>query len=470
MTKIQSTSSPGTLAITAATLPDEMPLRLFPGGRWTIAAASCVVQLSLGTVYAASVLTGAVMHEYSVSNTAATLAFTISIVALGITAGFGGAFQRRFGPRVTATASGILYGGGLCLAGVAPNLLVFYLGFGVIAGIGLGLGYIVPVAMLLRWFPDKRGLISGLAVAGFGGGAMVASPVATQLLATAGLHHTLVVLGVAYLLVIVAAAQLFRAAPEGYAPAGCAPLVAQVAKHDRREKTLSQALRSSSWYLLWLILALNVTAGTALVCVAAPLAQSFCGVDAATAALVVGAISAANGFGRPFWGWASDKIGRPVTFLALFALQFVAFRALGQVTDFAMLLSLAAIIGMCLGAGFATMPAFTADNFGSKHAGAIYGAMLTAWSAGAVLGPLIITSVDYRTAAIDISWLMLASLVLPVLAARRRWLHDRSMKLARAFESLCAATQQTLSMLVVPDRRMLQPKEAISRTVSTREV
>lgn len=470
MTKIQSTSSPAPLAATAATWPNETPSRLFRGGRWTIAAASCLVQLSLGTVYAASVLLRAVMDEYSVSKTAATLAFTISIVALGITAGFGGAFQRRFGPRATATASGVLYGSGLCLAGLAPNLSIFYLGFGVIAGIGLGLGYIVPVAMLLRWFPDKRGLISGLAVAGFGGGALVVSPIATRLLATIGLHHTLIVLGVAYLLIIVAAAQFFRAAPEGYAPAGCAPRVAEVAKHDRREATLAGAPRSPTWYLLWLILALNVMAGTALVCVAAPLAQSFCGVDEATAALVVGAISATNGLGRPFWGWASDKIGRPTTFLTLFALQFVAFRALSQVSDFPMLLALAAIIGMCLGAGFAAMPAFTADHFGSKHAGAIYGAMLTAWSAGAVMGPLIITSLDYRTAAITISWLMLASVALPVLAAGRRWFHAGTRTLGGAFDGLRTVAQQASSMLVAPDRGMLQPKRVISRDMPARDI
>jgi OFA family oxalate/formate antiporter-like MFS transporter len=392
--------------------------RVSTGNRWVIAAASCFFQLALGTVYASSVLLRPVMEEFSVSKTVATLAFTLSILALGVTAGFGGAFQRRFGPRAIATTSGLLYGGGVCLAGLAPNIATFYLGFGLIGGIGLGLGYIVPVAMLLRWFPDKRGLISGLAVAGFGSGALVVSPVATRLLDAVGLDETLIVLGLAYFLVIVASAQFFRAAPEGYAPEGWVAPAAET-RRGVQHLTLREAMRSSNWYLLWLILALNVTAGTALVSVAAPLAQSFCDVDATTAALIVGAISITNGLGRPFWGWASDKIGRPATFLILFAIQVFAFRALGQVADFGMLLVLAAVIGMCLGAGFAAMPAFVADFFGSKHAGAIYGAMLTAWSAGAVAGPLMMTSLDYRSAASAIAWLMLFSVPLPLVVAAR---------------------------------------------------
>lgn len=462
MTTTHPTTSLATLAAAGAR-PSATLARDAGGGRWTVAVASCLVQLALGTIYSSSVLVRPMMDAYSVSKTAATLAFTISIVALGITAGFGGSFQRRFGPRATATASGLLYGGGVCLAGIAPNLATFYLGFGIIGGIGLGLGYIVPVAMLLRWFPDKRGLISGLAVAGFGGGAMVVSPVATGLLTAVGLHHTLVLLGLGYLVVIVAGAQFFRAAPEGFVPAGWTP---PSAAGDRggRHATLAEALRAPSWYLLWLILALNVTSGTALVSVAAPLAQSFCGLDAATAALVVGAISITNGFGRPFWGWASDKIGRPATFATLFVIQVFAFRALGHVSDFSMLLVLAAVIGMCLGAGFAAMPAFAADFFGSKHTGAIYGAMLTAWSAGAVAGPLVMTGLDYRVAAADISWLMLASVPLPIVAAARGALSaDALLDLPRTLRGLVERRADWIGLVLLSlGVACLQPKRAVS--------
>ena len=443
MTTIQESASVVMSIATETARECSRPARVLPASRWIIAVASCFFQLALGTVYASSVLLRPVMEEYSVSKTVATLAFTLSILALGITAGFGGAFQRRFGPRAIATTSGLLYGGGVCLAGVAPNIGMFYLGFGLIGGIGLGLGYIVPVAMLLRWFPDKRGLISGLAVAGFGCGAMVVSPVATRLLAGLGLHHTLLILGLSYLSFIVAAAQFFRAAPDGYVPKRWTPPAAEIGRHGAHHSTIAEAMRSSNWYLLWLILALNVTAGTALVSVAAPLAQSFCGVDATTAALIVGAISVTNGLGRPFWGWASDKIGRPATFLVLFVIQVFAFRALCHVADFGTLLALAAVIGMCLGAGFAAMPAFVADFFGSKHAGAVYGAMLTAWSAGAVAGPLMMTAIDYRSAASAISWLMLFSALLPLVAAARGSVGRSSMlSVVEAWRSLRRAESQ----------------------------
>ncbi len=410
--------------------------RLATPNRWAIAVASCVVQLALGSIYASSVLLTPVMEQYGVSRAAANLTFTITIAALGITAGFGGALQRRYGPRAIATLSGILYGGGVCLAAVAPNVATLYVTFGAIGGIGLGLGYIVPVAMLIRWFPDKRGLISGLAVAGFGGGAMVASPVAAVLLRTVGLHQTLLALGLVYLVIIILAAQFFRAAPEGYVPQGWTPPAGGEHGRDGRHYTLAEALRSRRWYLLWLILALNVTAGAALISVAAPLAHDLCGVAPSTAALAIIAISLTNGLGRPLWGWASDRIGRPATFLGLFLIQFLAFRALAQLSDFGPLLLLFAAIGMCFCAGFAAMPAFAADFFGSKHAGAIYGAMLTAWSAGATAGPILIASVDYRTAASLLSWLMLASAALPLWAGRRsfaRRLQTGATRLADEF-------------------------------------
>ena len=416
--------------------------------RWTIAVASIIVQLALGTVYASSVLVLPIMARYGVSKAEAALTFTLTIAALGITAGFGGVLQRRYGPRAIATAAGLLYGGGVCLAAFAPNIVVLYLTFGIIGGIGLGLGYIVPVAMLIRWFPDKRGLISGLAVAGFGGGAMAVSPFAAALLRSTGLHGTLIVLGLAYIGIIVAAAQFFRAAPEDYAPKGWQRPVSADHGAAARHYTLAEALRSPGWYLLWLVLALNVTAGAALVSVAAPLAQNICGVTPTTAALAVMAISLTNGAGRPLWGWASDKIGRPATFAILFLVQFVAFRALAGVAEFGPLLALCMVIGMCFGAGFAAMPAFAADFFGSKNAGAIYGAMLTAWSAGAVAGPTLIASIDYRLAAGMIAWLMLASAALPL------WIGRRTLLAAlRASTAWCAekfAADDEVSVTAAP--------------------
>lgn len=405
--------------------------------RWAIAVAAFFVQLSLGSVYAWSVFLPHVIDIYHVPKLSANATFSITLAALGITAGFGGLFQSRYGPRAIATTGGILYGLGLILAGLTtnlgspPNLVVLYLTYGVLGGIGIGLGYIVPLAMLIKWFPDRRGFITGLAVAGFGLGALFTAQIASPLVApgSIGLGSTLLYLGIAYMLIVVIAAQFFRRAPEGYAPAGWTPSAALQAIRATRDFTLAEALRTPSWYLLWLILALNVTAGAALISVAAPLAHTFTGVTLTTAAVLVSTISIFNGLGRLFWGWISDFIGRPFTFLSLFVIQLIMFALLPSIGSFGLILVPAAIIALCYGGGFGTMPAFAADFFGPKNAGTIYGAMLTAWSAGGILGPILIAAFgttahpDYVTPLYIIAGIMLVSCPFPLIArvvARRR--------------------------------------------------
>jgi len=388
--------------------------------RWVIAIAAFCMQLALGAVYAWSVFLTPVIKLYGASKPAANLTFTITLVALGITAGFGGYFNSRFGPRTIATVAGILYGLGVFLAAfVAPNLFLLYLTYGVIGGIGLGLGYIVALAMLIKWFPDRRGFITGLAVAGFGLGAAITGPIAANVLLPAfQLNTTFLILGIVYMVVVVVAAQFFRRAPEGYAPAGWTPSVQQQSVRSVREYTLTEALSSPRWYVLWLILALNVTAGAALISVAAPLAHDFTGVTLAVASALVVTISIFNGVGRLFWGWISDTIGRPFTFLSLFIIQIIAFALTPLIGpgQFAVLFIPASIIGFCYGGGFGTMPAFAADFFGPKNAGTIYGVMLTAWSAGAIVGPILIASVDFRTALYIIAVIMAVSTILPIIA------------------------------------------------------
>ena len=407
--------------------------------RWVLAIAAFLMQLALGSVYAWSVFLKPVASLYyhvpakllgSAELKPTNFTFSIVLLALGITAGFGGYLNNRFGPRVVATAGGILYGIGVLLAAfAAPNIFVLYLTFGIIGGIGIGLGYIVALAMLIKWFPDRRGFITGLAVAGFGGGALITGLVAAALIASVGVNNTFLYLGIAYLVVIVVVAQFFRTAPDGYAPAGWTPSARQQSDRVARDYTLLEAFRLPRWYLLWLILALNVTAGAALISVASPLAQKFTGVDAVTAALLVSVIGIFNGAGRLFWGWLSDGIGRPFTFLSMFVIQAIVFALLPSVSNFTVLLIPAAIIALCYGGGFGTMPAFAADFFGPKNAGTIYGAMLTAWSAGGIVGPILITSfgagtnIDYRTPLYIIAVIMLVSAALPLVArvlARRR--------------------------------------------------
>jgi len=388
--------------------------------RWVIAGAAVVMQLALGAVYAWSVFLPKVMDLYHVSKVSANATFSITLVALGVTAGFGGYLNSRFGPRTIAMVAGTLYGLGVFLASfVSPNITLLYLTYGVIGGIGLGLGYIVALAMLIKWFPDRRGFITGLAVAGFGGGAAITAPIASYLLLPSlKLNTTFLVLGIVYFVIVVAAAQFYRRAPDGYAPAGWTPSVQQQRVRSTREYRLGEALSSPKWYVLWLILALNVTAGAALISVAAPLARDFTGVALTTASALVVTISIFNGIGRLFWGWVSDFIGRPFTFLSLFVIQIIAFALMPLIGQgqFALLFIPASAIAFCYGGGFGTMPAFAADFFGPRNAGTIYGVMLTAWSAGAIAGPILIASVDFRTALYIIAVIMAVSTILPLVA------------------------------------------------------
>ena len=379
-----------------------------------IAAAAFCMQLAFGAVYGWSVFLNPLREQFGASKPEANLTFTITLAVLGLTAGFGGSLQRRIGPRATATIAGLLYGSGVILSGFAPNLGMLYLSYGVIGGIGLGFGYIVPLAVLIAWFPDKRGFITGLAVTGFGLGALVTSPLATELIRIYGVQSTLIILGAAFLVIAVAAAQVLRPAPADYAPPGWTPVVQQ-ASGFAAETTLGEALRTPHWYLLWSILALNVTAGAALISVAAPLAQELTQVGPALGAVAVCLISLFNGIGRLFWGAISDRLGRAATFLVMFLLQACAFMALPVVDQFWLLLVPAAVIALCYGGGFGTMPAFATDVFGAKNAGTIYGAMLSAWSAGAIAGPLLIAAVPYRTALPVIAGVLACAAILPVL-------------------------------------------------------
>lgn len=386
--------------------------------RWVIAIAAFCMQLALGAVYAWSVFLNPVISEYKVPRAQANFTFSVALLALGVTAGFGGYLNNRFGPRAIASVAGLIYGAGIILAGFsAPNLFVLYLTYGIIGGIGLGLGYIVALTMLIKWFPDRRGFITGLAVAGFGGGAALTGPIAANfMLKPLGLNKTFVVLGIVYLVIVVGAAQFFRRAPDGYAPPNWTPVSRPQDIRSKRDYSLREALTSPRWYILWLTLALNVTAGAALISVASPLAQKFTLVSAGVASTLVVTISIFNGAGRLFWGWVSDFIGRPYTFLSLFVIQIFCFALTPLIRNFALLFIPASLIGLCYGGGFGTMPAFAADFFGPKNAGTIYGAMLTAWSAGGILGPLLIGAMDYTTALYIIAGVMLLSCALPFIA------------------------------------------------------
>jgi OFA family oxalate/formate antiporter-like MFS transporter len=389
--------------------------------RWLIAVAGIVMQIALGAVYAWSVFRNPLTQSYGWTVSQATLIFELAIFMLGLAAFAGGLWLKSAGPRRVALVGGLCYGLGTVFAGQAGNnLLLFTLSYGVLGGIGLGLGYIVPVATLIKWFPDKRGMITGLAVAGFGAGALITAPVAQRLLSSVGVSQTFTLLGVVYFILVSGPALLMKLPPDDYRPAGWQPPLSQQPRSAGNDHTLGEALRTWQWYALWAILFLNTLAGISVISQISPLAQEVTHVSAAVAAGLVGTIAIANGAGRLLWSWFSDYIGRPRVFLTMFVVQTVAFLLLSRVQSFGPLAVLSFVILLCYGGGFGTMPAFAADYFGSRNVGSIYGLMLTAWGSAGLLGPTTIAyvrqSTGHYTAALDlIAGTMLLSAVLPFL-------------------------------------------------------
>jgi MFS transporter, OFA family, oxalate/formate antiporter len=388
--------------------------------RWGIAVAGVFMQIALGAVYAWSVFRVPLSKKFGWSISEVTLTFTIAIFVLGFAAFFGGLWLNRKGPRVVALAGGAFYGVGVFLASFSANKLWWlYLSYGVIGGIGLGLGYIVPVAVLVKWFPDRRGLITGIAVGGFGAGALITAPVATRLIQSVGVLETFAYLGIAYLIVTLIAGSFLRNPPEGYKPPGWTPTAAQLAQRALKDYGLGEALRTWQWWVLWLLLFLNTSAGISVISQEAPMFQELAGVTAITAGGMVGIASLGNGVGRVFWAWISDMITRKATFAVMFAIQVVLFWIYPHIGMAGMLTLVTFVILMCYGGGFGTMPAFSADYFGPKNVGPIYGLMLTAWSFASAFGPLLIarireTSGSYAPALHMIAVILLLSIVLAI--------------------------------------------------------
>src|SRR2546425_2738375 len=387
--------------------------------RWLIAIAGVVMQVALGAVYAWSVFRIPLSQTYGWSVSQVTLAFELAILMLGFASFAGGLWMKRVGPRRVSLVAGLCYGLGVVLAGqVRGHLGLLYLTYGVLGGIGLGLGYIVPVATLIKWFPDKRGMITGLAVAGFGAGALITAPVAQYLISSVGVSQTFTILGITYFIAVSGSALFMRNPPDDYRPPGWQPPVTQ--QQQRPDYTLGAALKTWQWYGLWAILFFNTCAGISIISQAAPMAQEITHVSAIAAASLVGIISIANGAGRFLWAWFSDFIGRRRVFQVMFVAQAIVFFLLSRVHSFGGLAVLAFLVLLCYGGGFGTMPAFAADFFGARNVGSIYGLMLTAWGLAGLLGPTLIAhvrqSTGYYTEALDlIAGIMLLSAALPFL-------------------------------------------------------
>lgn len=382
------------------------------------------MQVALGAVYAWSVFRIPLAKQFGWSISEVTLTFTISIFVLGIAAFLGGLWLNRKGPRVVALTGGVLYGLGVFLASFSAHKLWWlYLSYGLIGGLGLGFCYIVPVAVLVKWFPDRRGLITGIAVGGFGAGALITAPVATELIRTVGVLITFAYLGIAYLIVTVLAALFMQNPPDDWKPEGRILTGLRTTRGSVHDYTLAEALRTWQWYALWLLLFLNTIAGISIISQEAPIFEELVGVSAVVAASMVGIASIGNAVGRVFWAWVSDLITRRATFLVIFLLQVLLFWFLPNVAIVTLMTILTFIVLMCYGGGFGTMPAFAADYFGSKNVGPIYGLMLTAWGCASLIGPLLIAYMremtgSYHGALHIIAALMAISALLPMLVSQ----------------------------------------------------
>jgi MFS family permease len=326
----------------------------------------------------------------------------------------------KVGPRAAGFAAACCWSGGLLIAALGVylhQLWIVWIGAGVIGGIGLGLGYISPVSTLIKWFPDRRGMATGLAIMGFGGGAMIGSPLADRLMKyfaterSIGVWETFVVLALIYLVYMLLGAFAYRVPPEGWRPAGWQPPSAAAAK-SKRYVAVSDAWKTPQFWLLWLVLCLNVSAGIGVLGMASPLLQEIFGGRligsslefdqlsaeqlkqvATVAAGFTGLLSLFNIAGRFFWASLSDYLGRKMTYSIFFLLGFLAYASipsLGQIGSITLFVAVFCLILTMYGGGFASIPAYLADLFGTQMVGAIHGRLLTAWSVAGVLGPVLV--------------------------------------------------------------------------------
>ncbi|OLO42400.1 MFS transporter [Alkalihalophilus pseudofirmus] len=371
--------------------------------RWLIALSAIAIHLSIGAAYAYSVYINPIRDTMGWGATEITLAFTIMMALAGIAAAFFGNFVERNGPRKSAILAAILFGLGQAGSGVAIAIdshLLFLLTYGVASGLGMGLGYISPVSTLVKWFPDRRGLATGMAVLGFGAGALITAPVAASLMESIGIQMTFYILGISYFALMVLGASYIAPPPEDWMPASMKKDIAsgkKVVKKDLSQLSAKEAVKTKRFWMLWTMMLINTTAGIMMISVASPMAQEVVGLSTAGAATMVGIMGIFNGGGRLGWAAISDYIGRPTVFMTFFILQFIAFVTLPNITNVLLFQALILIVVSCYGGGFSNLPAFIGDLFGTKQLGAIHGYLLTTWSLGGILGPLLVSQIRERT-------------------------------------------------------------------------
>jgi MFS family permease len=384
--------------------------------RWLVPPAALAIHLSIGQVYSFSVFKTPLIQYFTAAVGTANInkdigyIFSVAIAVLGLSAAVFGAWLEKAGPRRAMFYAAICFGAGFEIAalGVSMHLLpLVYLGYGVVGGIGLGLGYISPVSTLIKWFPDRPGLSTGLAIMGFGGGAMIGSPLGNQLMAHFKAHGyansispTFITMGILYFVFMMFGVFMIRVPREGWKPEGWSGTNRANALITTHNVNVRQAMVTPQFYLLWIVLFCNVTAGIGILEDASPMIQDFFKghVLAVAAGGFVGLLSIFNMGGRFFWASASDFLGRKTTYFIFFVLGALLFFSLpltrqDHLNSVPLFVCIAAVIISMYGGGFATIPAYLKDLFGGYNVSAIHGRLLTAWSTAGIVGPLVVNGI-----------------------------------------------------------------------------
>ena len=368
--------------------------------KWLIVLSAIGIHICIGSVYAWSVLARPIMEATGFSLKDVTWTFSLAILFLGLSAGFLGNLVEKNGPRKSGLVAATLFCLGLigtAFALTQKSLILMYLSYGMIGGIGIGVGYITPVSTLVKWFPNNRGLATGLAIMGFGFASLIAGPVMQILIAKYGLVQNFVIMGCVYAVVMTASSLYLeppKTLPESETSKASSENQTAVTV---RQYTAGEAMKDWRFAALWWILFTNITCGIGLLAVASPMAQEVIKMSPLEAASMVGVIGLLNGGGRIAWSTLSDYIGRRNTYVLFFAIQIVAFYMLASVTDSFMFQVLIFIIITCYGGGFSCMPAYLSDLFGTKQLSAIHGRILTAWGLAGIVGPLLLSIIYEQT-------------------------------------------------------------------------
>ena len=372
--------------------------------RLVTAGLCTALHLCLGTIYAWSLFQTFLVRQLGWTFTETAWAFSIAIFSLGISAAWAGAALPRLGPRRLALAGSVMFSGGYLIAGLALHLdskTLFHLGYGVIGGAGIGLGYVTPVATVAKWFPDRKGLATGAVVMGFGVGALLLSKVLVPILmlqAQGDLPLIFLLLGVVFACILIPASALLRDPPPGYF-AGTGLAGRNGAGPEPPAPPLRACLRSREFVVMWIVFFFNIAAGISVISFQSSLLQDVWGMSdpsvepetlAEYGATLIAVSSLCNGVGRLLWGSLSDRIGRVRVFRILLASQMVVFGILITERDPWLFSALVCYVLLCFGGGFATMPSFVLDVFGARRMSTVYGAVLTAWSAAGICGPLYV--------------------------------------------------------------------------------